>query len=105
MKGIIRAPDIEERARNPCSQRRIRSPRGAFFFLLSFLFLLGAEEAEERAAFSFSFSSSFLLSSSSNVFILQQCSRRNWTVVPSMVSTPAIDGTQEEASGQPRTRP
>ena len=76
MKSIARAPDNEERQRNPCSQRRIRTPRGAFFFLLFFLVLSGAEKAEERAAFSFSFS--FLLSSSNNVFILRQCSRRNW---------------------------
>ena len=39
----------EERERNPCPQRRIRTPRGAFFFLLFFLELLGPEEAEERA--------------------------------------------------------
>ena len=58
VKGIIRAPDNEEREQNPCPQRRFRTPRGDFFFLLFFLVLVGAEEAEERAAFSFSFSSS-----------------------------------------------
>ena len=46
-----RAPDNEERERNPCQQRRIRTPReerreedlGAFFFLLFFFFLLHDE--------------------------------------------------------------